>query len=113
MIFNPRRVTASLVLHVLARATSLLVLGMIGILFIGEGVPNNSRLTTPEAQEMATLFGACLELALARRREGAGGLISELSLVAFNLVELRVNGQPAGPAFAVIAIPCLLFLGSS
>jgi hypothetical protein len=113
MVLNLRHVTSHCVLHVLARATSLVMLGLIALFSMGEGVPNILKISIPETLELLALFGTCLGLVLAWRWERAGGLASLANLATFTLVELSVNRRPPGLAFAVMAIPGLLFLSSS
>jgi hypothetical protein len=46
-------------------------------------------------------------------REGFGGLLVILGLVTLNIVEVVVNGRPAGGAFPLFAVPGGLFLLSA
>jgi hypothetical protein len=97
-----------------ARITSLLLLGLVIVIFIGEGGPPNVFRQPPPVQlEFASLGLMLIGLVLGWIREGVGGLLVLLGLVAFNTVELAVNSRPALGAFPLFAVPGVLFLLSA
>jgi hypothetical protein len=97
-----------------ARITSLLLLGLVIIIFIGEGGPPNVFRQPLSVQfEFASLGVMLIGLVIGWVREGPGGLLVLLGLAAFNAVELAVNGRPALGAFPLFAVPVVLFLLSA
>ncbi len=100
--------------HWAARATSLLLFGLVIVLEIGQGGPPNLfRQPTPVQLEFAALGLMLLGLIVGWVREGAGGLLVFCGLAAFNIVELAVNGRPALGAFPLFAVPGALLLLSA
>jgi hypothetical protein len=100
--------------HWSARVTSLLLFGLVIVIFIGHGGPPNILRQPPPVQlEFAALGLMLAGLVLGWMREGLGGLVVLLGLLAFNIVELAVNGQPALGAFPLFAVPGVLFLLSA
>jgi hypothetical protein len=100
--------------HWSARVTSLLLLGLVIVLVVGQGgMPNVLRQPTPVQLEFAALGLMLLGLVVGWVREGLGGLLVLLGLAAFNGVELAVNGRPARGAFPLFAVPGGLFLLSA
>jgi hypothetical protein len=100
--------------HWSARVTSLLLLGLVVVIVVGQGGPPNIfHQPTPVQLEFAALGLMLLGLAIGWVREGLGGLLVLLGLAAFNTVELGVNGRPALGAFPLFAVPGVLFLLSS
>jgi hypothetical protein len=99
------------VVHWSARATSLLLLGLVGVIVIGnDGPPNVMVQPWPVKLEFAAIGLMLLGLLIGWVREGLGGLLVILGLAAFNLVELSVNGRLAHGAFPLFAVPGVLFL---
>src|SRR5262245_48267317 len=97
-----------------ARASSLLLIGLVIVIMIGEGGPPNIfRQPTPVQLEFAALGLMLLGLIIGWVREGFGGLLVLLGLGAFNAVELAVNGRSALGAFPLFAVPGSLFLLSA
>ena len=94
-----------------ARIWSLVSLGFVLLLFIGEGF-NPVNLTLQEW--LLSLFfplGVCLGLILAWRWERLGGAITVLSFLAFYATHFVIRQQwPGGPFFVLLAAPGLLFL---
>ena len=100
--------------HWSARVTSLLLLGLVIVLVVGQGGPPNVlRQPTPVQLEFAALGLMLLGLVLGWVLEGLGGLLVLLGLAAFNTVELAVNGRPAVGAFPLFAVPGALLLVSA
>jgi hypothetical protein len=100
--------------HWSARATSLLLFGLVIALGVGQGGPSDVfRQPAPVQLEFAALGLMLLGLGIGWVREGLGGLPVLLGLAAFNGVELAVNGRPALGAFPLVAVPGALFLLSA
>jgi hypothetical protein len=100
--------------HWSARVTSLLLFGLVVVVVIGHGGPPNIFNQPTSVQlEFAAMGLMLLGLLVGWVREGLGGLLVLLGLAAFNIVELAVNGQPAGGAFPLFALPGVLFLLSA
>jgi hypothetical protein len=97
-----------------ARLTSLLLLGLVSVFVIGHrGLPDIFRQPTPVQFEFAALGLMLLGLVIGWLREGIGGLLVVLGLVAFNIVEFAASGRPALGAFPLFAVPGVLFLLSA
>jgi hypothetical protein len=100
--------------HWSARVTSLLLLGLVIAIVVGHGGPPNVLGQPTSVQlEFAAMGLMLLGLLLGWVRAGFGGLLVLLGLVAFNTVELAVNGRPALGAFPLFAVPGVLFLLSA
>jgi hypothetical protein len=100
--------------HWSARATSLLLFGLVVVVVIGHGGPPNIlRQPRPVQLEFAALGLMLLGLVVGWVREAPGGLLVLLGLAAFNTVELAVNGRPALGAFPLFAVPAALLLLSA
>ena len=100
--------------HWAARITSLLLLGLVVVIVIGQGGPPNVFRQPPSVElEFAAMGLMLLGLMVGWVREGLGGLLVLLGLAAFNTVELAVNGRPALGAFPLFAVPGVLFLMSA
>ena len=104
------------VMRWVARGWSLLSLGFVAPIVIGEAI-------RPTATVPVTLrdliglslfpFATCLGMLLAWRWEGLGGAITLGSLVAFYVFMFVMDGRfPGGPFFALVAAPGALFLAS-
>ena len=96
----------------LARAWSLLSIGFVLLIVVGETLGDP---VLPRGIEWLLLFffpfGGLVGLILAWRREALGGAIALGSLFAFYVVEYAASGNLAGgPWFGLIAFPGLLFL---
>jgi hypothetical protein len=100
--------------HWSARVTSLLLLGLVIAIVVGQGGPPNIfRQPPPVELEFAAMSLMLLGLVIGWMREWLGGLLVLVGLAAFNAVELAVNGRPALGAFPLFAIPGTLFLVSA
>src|SRR5262245_9897298 len=83
-----------------ARITSLVLLGLLIVIFIGAGGPPNVFRQSSSVQlEFASLGLILIGLVIGWMCERLGGFLVLLGLVAFNVVELAVNGRPALGAF--------------
>jgi hypothetical protein len=108
---NPRKLAK--VLRWIARAWSVLSVGFVLVIVIGEVVsPHAPRPTVEEMVGMALFpVGVMIGLFLGWWREGLGGAIATVSLVGFYLWSYIVRGWLAGgPYFLLIAAPGFLFL---
>jgi hypothetical protein len=100
--------------HWSARATSLLLFGLVSVIVIGHGGPPNIfRQPTPVQLELAALGLMLLGLIVGWVREAPGGLLVLFGLAVINTVELAVNGRPALGAFPLFAVPGVLLLLSA
>jgi len=96
----------------IARGLSLVAIVVGGLMFaFGEGL-HLSRFTGRELLMFAFFpLGVCAGMVVGWWREGLGGGITVASLVAFYLLERFLSGSfPRGFAFAVLAVPGILFL---
>ena len=101
----------ALILQWAARLTGAVLVLMVLAIGVGYGGPPNPfRQPLPAAIELWLMLVMTLGLVAAWRWEAAGALAILVALAAFNLVELSVNGKPAGGAFPLFAIPPVLYL---
>ena len=101
------------ILRLIARIWSLIRIGFILTMFIGEALSGEGVWPTSAEWLGLALFpsGVLLGLLLAWWREGIGGAVALLSLVGFYLWNWLQNGRwPEGPFFVLVAAPGLLFL---
>ncbi|MBI5396756.1 MAG: hypothetical protein HZA91_15790 [Verrucomicrobia bacterium] len=111
---NPDNKPVATIIRWLARLASLASLGMILAFFIGEGF--DLRRLASRDWELFAFFplGVCAGMVLAWWREGWGGCVTVVSVMAFYVVHFAVSGKlPRGPWFAIFASPGALFLLSS
>jgi hypothetical protein len=104
--------TAGEVVRWVARLASLVSLVVVALMAgtVPGGLP-----TAAEAVGLALFpVGVLVGFAIAWWREGAGGTISVLSLIAFYAWMILLDGRPPrGPYFALLASPGVLFLASA
>lgn len=102
-----------LILRWTARIASIGSVALILAFFIGEGF-NPSSLTLREwAGFLFFPLGTVTGMIVAWKREGAGGVISVGSLLAFYIVHFLFSGTfPRGYAWIVFSSPGILFLAS-
>jgi hypothetical protein len=100
------------ILHWLARSLSVVSIFILILFVIGEGF-NPAALRSKEWILMIFFpIGVIVGMAVAWRREGLGGAIAVVSLIAFYLAHLLFSGEfPRGWAFLAFASPGFLFLG--
>ncbi len=103
-----------LVFRALARISSLVSIGLVSLLFVGELlVPGAAVAPTPAEWVGLGLFpvSVCIGMIVGWRREGWGGALTAASFVAFYVWNRAVRGSwPRGPYFALVAAPRALFL---
>ena len=99
------------VLRWTARILSLLAVGLVLLLAIGEGL-DLTQFTVRELVLFAFFpLGVCVGMLLAWRWEGWGGSLTVASLTGFYLADyLASGGFPRGVAFIAFAAPGFLFL---
>lgn len=95
----------------LARVSSIVSIFVLLLFFVGEGF-NPAALRSREWILMIFFpLGVAAGMAVAWRREGLGGAITVVSLIAFYLTHfLFGSGFPRGWAFVTFASPGFLFL---
>jgi hypothetical protein len=97
-----------------ARITSLFLLGLVAVFMIGNGGPPNPVNQPASVQlEFGAIALILFGLVLGWLREALGGLLILLGLLAFDVVEVIVNGVPARGAFPLFVVPGVLFLLSA
>ena len=106
--------TAALVIRWIARAWSVLSIGFVLLILVGELVSPHAALPSSLRDIVGMLFfpfGVCVGLILAWKREGLGGTIALGSLAAFYITLYIADSRlPRGPYFALVAAPGALFL---
>ncbi len=105
-------VAVQLILRWSARASSLLVLGLLLASLFGTDL-NLKQLGRLEALLLLCLLTLCAGLAMAWRWEGWGGSIALIAMGSFFLLEWSVSGSwPGGWTFPALAVPGVLFVAS-
>ncbi|HVK14905.1 MAG TPA: hypothetical protein VM597_39570 [Gemmataceae bacterium] len=95
----------------LARGLSIVVAATVVLFLFGEGPFDPAELTRPEALLMGLFWMSWLGLLVAWRWELLGGTMTVGGIAGFYVAEFMSAGQfPRGWAFAVIALPGILFL---
>jgi hypothetical protein len=100
-------------LRIMAKVWSILSIGFVLLFVIGGGLSGAEPM--PTASEWVGLaffpIGVTIGLALAWWREGIGGTVAVLSLIAFYIWDFARSGDlPGGPYFLLVAAPGFLFL---
>jgi hypothetical protein len=93
-----------------ARVLSALLIGIVLLIFIGEGGPNPFKLSATEAVQMTLFLATCAGLVTAWRWPLVGGLISLVGISLFFAVEMALTGQLPRGLFPFMPIPAVLFL---
>lgn len=111
---SSRHSVAALVIRWIARAWSLLSVGFVALIFIGEAI-HPSTTASFTLRDLIGLFffpfGTCLGMFIGWRWEAVGGGITVGSLLAFYAALRLMDGKfPGGPYFALVAMPGFLFL---
>ena len=99
------------ILHWVARSLSVVSIFVLLLFVVGEGF-NPAALRSREWALMIFFpIGVIAGMAVAWSREGLGGAIAVVSLIAFYLMHLLFSGGfPRGWAFVAFASPGFLFL---
>jgi len=97
-----------------ARILSAGLVGLVGVIFVGEGGVNPLGLRPIEVVLLFLLFGCCIAMAAAWRWEWVGGALSLAAAAAFVGVEFAVSGNLVGGiVFYLLLLPGALFLASA
>jgi hypothetical protein len=108
---SPSPTTTTLFVRWVARFSSLMIVALVVVLFIGEGGFNPLALSVEEGLEMILLAMAIIGLLLGWLWETAGGFVVVLSVAGFYGVERVMSGRfPRGWALLAVAVPGILFL---
>jgi hypothetical protein len=92
----------------LARLLTVLVVGLVLLIFVGEGF-NPLDLKGVEVVQMIFFWTACIGMVLAWRWQVIGGAISLGAMMLFITVEFVVTGRLPGGFFYLMLLPGLLF----
>jgi hypothetical protein len=96
-----------------ARLLAAGVVGMVLVIFVGQGGFNPFRLKTIEAIQMTFFWTACIGLVLAWRWQLLGGVISLIGIGCFIVLEVAYTHRSPGLFFYLMLLPGLLFLLSA
>jgi hypothetical protein len=89
----------------------LAMLGVVALIYIGEGGVNPLRLTLNEAGLMILFWTAVAGLIIAWRFEALGGALTVAGVVLFHALHWHLSGGPPKSwFFASFVIPAFLFL---
>jgi hypothetical protein len=95
----------------MGRIGSIIILGGVLAIFIGEGGFSPFRLSSNEMILTALFWISCAGLVVGWKWEGIGGAIATLSMLAFFFVTYAQSGNfPGGWAFEIISLPGICFL---
>jgi hypothetical protein len=101
----------TLALRWTARLSSAAIVAVVALFYVGEGGFAVARPSPQEWVLLALFSASCLGLVAAWRWELIGGVLNIGGMGLFYLVHCFVSGGfPRGWAFAVIAMPGVLFL---
>ena len=96
-----------------ARVLSALLVGLVLVIFIGEGF-NPLKLKGVEAIQMTFFWTTCIGMVIAWRWQVIGGALALGGMILFFAVERFVTGGfPRGPIFYLMLMPGILFLVAS
>jgi hypothetical protein len=93
-----------------ARLLGAALLGLVLVIYIGEGGFNPLRLTPVEAIQKTLFFTTCIGLTIAWRWPLIGGAISTGGILLFLTVEVAVTGRLPGLVFHLMLLSAVLFL---
>ncbi len=94
-----------------ARLLGAALVGLVLVIFVGEGGFNPLKLGAVEAIQMTLFLTTCVGLVIAWRWPVVGGAISTGGILLFFAVEFAVTGGfPKGLAFHLMLLPGILFL---
>jgi hypothetical protein len=97
----------------IARVLSVLLIGLILVIFVGEGF-NPFNLKGIEPLQMVLFFTTCIGMVVAWRWELIGGSLSVAAMALFLAVEFGVTSRlPNGLTFYLMLVPGVLFLLSA
>ena len=94
-----------------ARLFAAALLGLVAVIFLGEGGFNPLKLTAVEAIQMTLFLTTCSGLVVAWRWQVIGGALSLGGMILFLAVEFAVRGGlPRGLLLHLMLLPGILFL---
>ena len=94
-----------------ARLLAAFLIGLVLVIFIGEGGFNPLKLTPIEAIQMLLFLTTCVGLVIGWRWPFLGGLISTGGMLVFSAVEFSKAGKlPKGFVFILMLLTGILFL---
>jgi len=97
-----------------ARLLAAILVGLVLVIFLGNGGFNPLALRPVEAIQMTLFLTTCIGLVIAWRWPLTGGAISTVGILLFFAIEFVVAGRfPKGPVFPLMLLPGILFLLSS
>lgn len=97
-----------------ARLLAAVLVGLVLVIFIGEGSFNPLKLTPVEAILMALFVSACVGLVIAWHWPLTGGVASTVGVLGFYAIEFALKGRfPGGPVFPLMGLAGVLFLLSA
>lgn len=97
-----------------ARLLAGILVGLVLVIFIGEGGFDPLKLRPIEALQMALFLSTCLGMVIAWRWPLSGGAISTIGILLFFAIEFALAGRfPSGPIFHLMLVPGILFLLSA
>jgi hypothetical protein len=94
-----------------ARLLAAGLVGLVLLIYVGEGGPNPFNLSALEAVQKTLFLTACVGLVVAWRWQFAGGVLSTVAMVLFLTIEFEVTGGfPKGLVFDLMLVASILFL---
>ena len=108
---SPEKNNKIVILRWIARVGSLLCLGFLLLIFVGEGMDFSALTQTEWLMLLCFPVGVALGMLVGWWKELIGGGITAVSLLMFYLIDtIASNGLPDGLWFIIFALPGLLFL---
>jgi hypothetical protein len=96
-----------------ARLLAAILVGLVVVIYIGEGGFNPLKLSTVEAVQHVFFFTTLAGMILAWRWPLAGGTISIVGILMFFAVEFVVTGRLPHGLFPLMPLPGILFVLSA
>jgi hypothetical protein len=97
-----------------ARLLAAILVGLVLVIYIGEGGLNPLKLRPVDALQKTHFLTACIGLGIAWRWPLLGGAISTVGMLLFFATEVAVTGRlPNGLVFPLILVTGMLFLLSA
>ena len=97
-----------------ARLLAGILVGLVLLIFVGDGASNLLTLKPAEALQMTVFLTTCVGLVIAWRKPFLGGAIATGGILLFFAVEIAGTGKlPTGLVFPLILLTGILFLLSA
>jgi hypothetical protein len=93
-----------------ARLLAVVLVGLVVLIYVGEGGFNPLKLSSVEAVQHVFFFTALAGMILAWRWPLTGGAISIVGILMFFAVEFAVTGRLPHGLFPLMPLPGILFL---